>query len=109
MTHYRTCPLCEAMCGLEIKTDGEKVLPPIRADRDDVCSKGFICPNGTTLGHLHEDPDRVRVPLVKDENGTFQEATWEEAYARCEELLHGVRNTHGVDARSRSVTARPFA
>ncbi|MDE0579607.1 MAG: molybdopterin-dependent oxidoreductase [bacterium] len=97
-THYRTCPLCEAMCGLEIKTDGEKVLPPIRADRDDVWSKGFICPKGTTLGHLHEDPDRVRVPLVKDENGTFQEATWEEAYARCEELLHGVRNTHGVDA-----------
>ena len=86
------------MCGLEIKTEGTKVLPPIRADRDDVWSKGFICPKGTTLGHLHEDPDRVRVPLVKDENGTFQEATWEEAYARCEELLHGVRNKYGVES-----------
>ena len=97
-THYRTCPLCEAMCGLVIKTEGDKVLPPIRADRDDVWSQGFICPKGTALGHLHEDPDRVKVPLVKDANGRFQEATWEQAYARCEELLHGVRNTHGVDA-----------
>ncbi len=86
------------MCGLVIKTEGEKVLPPIRPDRDDVWSKGFICPKGTTLGHLHEDPDRVRVPLVKDSSGRFREATWEQAYARCEELLHGVRNTHGVDA-----------
>ena len=78
-----------------VKTEGEKVLPPIRPDRDDVWSKGLlnaavllrVVPQGmTTLGHLHEEvPDRVRVPLVKDENGTFQEATWEEAYARCED------------------------
>ncbi|WP_420639616.1 molybdopterin-dependent oxidoreductase [Candidatus Poriferisocius sp.] len=96
-THYVTCPLCEAMCGLEVKTQDGKVLPPIRADHDDVWSKGFLCPKGTTLGHLHEDPDRVRVPLVRD-GGRLREATWEEAFARCEELLHGVRTTHGPEA-----------
>ena len=51
-THFRTCPLCEAMCGLEVQvTDG--TVTRIRGDRDDVWSKGYLCPKGTALGHLH--------------------------------------------------------
>ena len=57
--HLRTCPLCEAMCGLEIHVAGDRV-ELIRPDRDDVWSKGYLCPKGTTLGHLHHDPDRLR-------------------------------------------------
>jgi anaerobic selenocysteine-containing dehydrogenase len=96
--HYRTCPLCEAMCGLEVHVEDEEVKL-IRPDRDDVWSKGFICPKGTTLGHLHHDPDRLRAPLVK-EGGTFREATWDEAFARCAELLGGVVDRHGKSAVS---------
>ena len=62
--HYRTCPLCEATCGLEITMLGDTVQR-IRGDRDDVFSKGFICPKGSTLKQLHEDPDRLRRPLVR--------------------------------------------
>ena len=63
-THFRTCPLCEAMCGLEIRvTDG--AVDRIRGDRDDVWSKGYVCPKGTVLGHLHHDPDRVRAPMIR--------------------------------------------
>ena len=36
----------------------------IRGDQDDVFSHGFICPKGSTLRQLHEDPDRLRPPLV---------------------------------------------
>lgn len=39
--HYRTCPLCEAMCGLEIHVRDQQV-ELIRADRDDVWSKGHL-------------------------------------------------------------------
>ena len=56
-THLRTCPLCEAMCGLEIQTEGDRVTR-VRGDRDDVWSKGYLCPKGAALGHLHHDPDR---------------------------------------------------
>lgn len=76
-THYRTCPLCEATCGLEI-TVRDGTIKRIRGDRDDVFSKGFICPKGSTLAQLHADPDRVRTPLVK-RDGRFVEATWIEA------------------------------
>jgi anaerobic selenocysteine-containing dehydrogenase len=94
--HLRTCPLCEAMCGLEIHVEDEQVAL-IRPDRDDVWSKGFICPKGPTLGHLHHDPDRLRAPMVR-EGDQWRDVTWEEAFARCEELLHGVVERHGKEA-----------
>jgi anaerobic selenocysteine-containing dehydrogenase len=109
--HLRTCPLCEAMCGLEIHTIGrgpdmrvEKIVP----DRDDVWSKGHICPKGTTLGALHEDPDRLRSPMVRGEDGELHEATWEEAFARCSELLLPVVAQHGIAAVT-SYVGNPLA
>jgi anaerobic selenocysteine-containing dehydrogenase len=84
-THFRTCPLCEATCGLELTVrDGSVVR--IRGDRDDVFSHGFICPKGTTLGKLHDDPDRLRTPLVR-RDGVLVEATWDEAFAAVAEGL----------------------
>jgi anaerobic selenocysteine-containing dehydrogenase len=55
---YRTCPLCEATCGLEITLENGCVAG-IRGDEDDVFSKGYLCPKGAALGELHEDPDRL--------------------------------------------------
>jgi anaerobic selenocysteine-containing dehydrogenase len=92
----RTCPLCEAMCGLELHVkDGRVAL--IRPDRDDVFSMVHICPKGTTLGHLHEDPDRLRAPMVRD-GDAWREVSWDEAFARCEELIGGVIERHGREA-----------
>lgn len=65
-TATRTCPLCEAGCGLEITIardeDGFERVQRIRGDMDDVFSHGFICPKGSTLKQLHDDPDRLRTP-----------------------------------------------
>jgi anaerobic selenocysteine-containing dehydrogenase len=95
-THLRTCPLCEAMCGLKIETTGDQVTS-VRADREDVWSKGYICPKGVSLGHLHHDPDRLRVPMVR-EGDEWREVTWDEAFTRCEELLHPIIEQYGISA-----------
>jgi anaerobic selenocysteine-containing dehydrogenase len=99
-TAFRTCPLCEAGCGLEITLrdgpDGEEVTR-IRGDQDDVFSKGYICPKGSTLKQLHEDPDRVRRPLVK-RDGAFVEVGWDEAFEAIERGLLPVIEAHGRDA-----------
>jgi anaerobic selenocysteine-containing dehydrogenase len=91
---YRTCPLCEATCGLEIKLDGERIVS-IRGDEQDVFSRGFICPKGSALRSLHEDPDRVRTPLIRD-GESLREATWDEAFelidARLSPILAADRN-----------------
>ena len=62
-TVYRTCPLCEATCGLELHLEG-KDITLVRGDRDDVFSHGFLCPKGTALKQLESDPDRLRRPQV---------------------------------------------
>jgi anaerobic selenocysteine-containing dehydrogenase len=94
--HIITCPLCECMCGLQVDVEGDEVKL-IRPDRDDVWSKGYICPKGTTLGKLHADPDRIRVPMVR-EGDTWREVSWDEAFAKCEELIHGVVQRHGIES-----------
>jgi anaerobic selenocysteine-containing dehydrogenase len=95
-TAFRTCPLCEAGCGLEIGLAGDRVQR-IRGDRDDVFSHGFLCPKGTTLGHLHDDPDRLRRPVVK-RDGVFVEVDWDEAFATVEAGLMPILAQHGRDA-----------
>jgi anaerobic selenocysteine-containing dehydrogenase len=94
--HLRTCPLCEAMCGLRIHVEDGRVTR-IRPNDDDVWSRGYICPKGTTLGELHHDPDRLRAPMVR-RDGAFVEVSWAEAFAECERLLHGVVTRHGKAA-----------
>ena len=56
-TSYRACNLCEAICGLEIEHDGEKVIS-IRGDKQDPLSRGHICPKAIALQDIHADPDR---------------------------------------------------
>jgi anaerobic selenocysteine-containing dehydrogenase len=82
----RTCPLCEATCGLELGLEGDRVTS-IRGDREDVFSHGFICPKGAALGELHDDPDRLRTPLIRETGGEFREASWDEAFELIAERL----------------------
>ncbi len=95
-THFRTCPLCEATCGLEITTKGEEVVR-IRGDQDDVFSKGFICPKGSTLKQLHNDPDRLRSPMVK-RDGEWVDVSWDEAYAEIEANLMPLLEAKGRES-----------
>ncbi|MFI9770058.1 molybdopterin oxidoreductase family protein [Streptomyces sp. NPDC052415] len=77
-TALRICPLCEATCGLTLTVEGSRVTAA-RGDRDDVFSKGFICPKGASFGAVDGDPDRLTGPLVR-KDGVLREATWEEAF-----------------------------
>jgi anaerobic selenocysteine-containing dehydrogenase len=95
-THHRICPLCEACCGLEIKVQAGKLIS-IRGHDADVLSKGYICPKGVALKDLHEDPDRLRTPLIK-RDGVFVQATWDEAFAEIERRLPPLLAAHGRNA-----------
>ncbi len=95
-THIRTCPLCESMCGLRMEVREGRV-EKIRPNPDDVWSRGYSCPKGISLGALHEDPDRLRTPRIR-RGSTFEEASWEEAFAEIERGLHSLIAAHGVEA-----------
>lgn len=95
-THHRTCPFCEATCGLQVQTRGRQVVS-VRGDADDVFSRGYICPKATAVQHLAEDPDRLRTPLVR-RDGVLTEATWDEAFAEIDRRLPAIMAEHGRNA-----------
>src|SRR3954470_17362989 len=92
-THFRTCSLCEAMCGLAIEVDGGQILS-IRGDADDVFSRGHVCPKAVALKDLHDDPDRLRRPLVR-RGADWEEIDWEQALDLAGERLVAVQRAHG--------------
>jgi anaerobic selenocysteine-containing dehydrogenase len=95
-TVYRACNLCEAICGLEIKIDGPKILS-IRGDDDDPFSRGHICPKAVALQDVHEDPNRLRHPMRKVD-GAWSEISWDEAFDLAAEKLADLTSRHGNDA-----------
>src|ERR1700730_14578174 len=96
MVQTATCPLCEASCGILVDTDGENIRS-IRGDEDDPFSRGYVCPKAPALADLHDDPDRVRAPLIR-EGSRWREASWDEALDRAADGLVRVRRQHGRDA-----------
>lgn len=104
--HLRTCPLCEAMCGLEIHVEDGRVTA-IRGNRDDVWSRGHLCPKGTSLAAIHDDPDRIRRPMIKVD-GQWREVSWDAAFRRCTELLTPVIEKYGIGAVT-AYTGNPLA
>ncbi|MFT7120659.1 MAG: anaerobic selenocysteine-containing dehydrogenase [Neolewinella sp.] len=85
------------MCGLTIEHEDGNILS-VRGDKDDPFSKGFICPKGARIGELHTDPDRLKKPLRKKTDGSWEEIGWEEAIAYAGERLNAVREAHGLNA-----------
>ena len=57
-SHY-ICPNCEAICGLELAVEDNKVID-IRGNKDDLMSLGHVCPKGVALMELNDDPDRLK-------------------------------------------------
>jgi anaerobic selenocysteine-containing dehydrogenase len=94
--HHRTCPLCEAMCGIVIEhRDG--IVLSVKPDRDDVLSRGHICPKAVALKDIHEDPDRLRRPLRRTAQG-WEEISWDAAFDEVERRVAAVRESHGNNA-----------
>src|SRR5262245_55758114 len=95
-TVYRSCPLCEATCGLAITTDGDRVVS-VRGDDHDPFSKGYVCPKGAALVDLHHDPDRLQRPVVRD-GGQWREIAWDAAFDLVARRLGEIAGARGRDA-----------
>ena len=95
-THYRACNLCEAICGLEIKTQGDQVLS-IKGDKNDPLSRGYICPKGTAMEDIFTDPDRLRKPVVR-QGDKWVEISWQQAFDTVADKLVAVQQQHGQNA-----------
>ena len=73
-------------------------MTSIRGNPDDVWSQGHLCPKGTSLGQLHDDPDRLRSPMVRNRAGVHVPVSWDDAFAETERVLRPVLDAHGARA-----------
>src|ERR1700730_1525958 len=96
MARIATCTLCEASCGILVDTRAEHIHA-VRGDEDDPFSRGYICHKAAALGDLHEDPDRLRAPLIR-EGARWRQVSWDAALDRAAAGLMRTRHQHGRDS-----------
>ena len=90
---HRTCTLCEACCGIEVRVEDGRIAA-IRGDARDPLSRGEICAKATALKDLHEDPDRLRHPIRRTGKG-WERIGWDEALDEIAEALIDELTTRG--------------
>ncbi|MEV4422047.1 molybdopterin-dependent oxidoreductase [Patulibacter sp. NPDC049589] len=91
------CGICEASCGLVATVENDEIVK-MRPDEDHPQSKGFACPKGILFPEVMKDPDRLRDPMRRMPDGSFQKVGWDEALDDIGRRLKRVIDVHGSDA-----------
>ena len=96
---YRSCPTCEASCGLRVEIDSasRKVLR-IEGDEDDQRSEGYLCPKAYAMKEIYEDAERLKKPIRKRGDGSWEEIEWDEAMEFATAKLLEIKEAHGANA-----------
>lgn len=95
----RSCPTCEACCGLRVHVDHDaKQIVRIEGDPDDFRSRGYLCPKSYAMKAVYEDPDRLTQPMRKRADGQFEAISWDEAFDYAAEKLRPIREQYGPQA-----------
>lgn len=84
------------MCGIAVTHRGRDVLS-IKPDSDDVFSRGHICPKAVALQDYLTDPDRLRVPQIRD-GDEYRDATWDEAIALTVSRIQEIQERFGRES-----------
>ncbi|MCB9261658.1 MAG: formate dehydrogenase subunit alpha [Flavobacteriales bacterium] len=104
-TKTRTiCTYCGVGCNLEVSTSNGEILS-IQAPYSAEANGGHTCLKGRYAFKFYNHPDRLRTPLIK-RNGTFVEATWDEAYNHIASELNRIKAQHGPDSIAGISSAR---
>jgi predicted molibdopterin-dependent oxidoreductase YjgC len=94
------CPYCGVGCSVDIMTRGEQIVG-IRPAVDGPANEGALCVKGQYAYDFVQHPDRLKTPLVRDDNGALVPTSWDEALDRAAagfEKIFEERGRHGVYA-----------
>jgi len=94
--HYRSCNLCEAICGIEIVVREDQTFD-IRGDKNDPFSRGYICPKAVALQDIHTDKDRLRHPVRRTADG-WERISWAEAFDETAKSIKNIQEKYGRNA-----------
>lgn len=90
-----TCPYCGTGCTVTVHTKRNEILK-ITSDKN-TWNEGWLCVKGRFGYQFVGSPERLTKPLIK-RNGSFEEATWDEALDYVAGRFLRIREEHGADA-----------
>ena len=88
-----SCVLCFNNCGLEVVTEGSKILK-VRSDRNNPRSQGYICRKGANVAYFQNNPERLKYPL-KRVGSSFERVSWEQALDEIASKIKATVEEHG--------------
>jgi predicted molibdopterin-dependent oxidoreductase YjgC len=95
LTQVRTtCPYCGVGCQMDIYVKDDHIVKITGADA--IPNQGKLCIKGRFGWQFINHPDRLTTPLIK-ENGTFREASWDEALDLVASRFREIRDQAGPD------------
>ncbi len=91
------CRFCGTGCGVYVGVKGDKVVAT-KGNPDAKTNFGFLCVKGMMAYKIMEHPDRLKKPLVRQADGNFKEAGWDEALDLVAGKFKDLRTKYGKDA-----------
>jgi formate dehydrogenase len=92
------CILCECNCGIEVRVAPDALgFERIRGDKAHPASQGYTCEKALRLDHYQRGA-RLRAPLRRRDDGTFEEIDWDTAIREVAERFAAVRDTFGGES-----------
>ena len=90
------CPYCGCGCALNLEMIDGEIIGVLPAN-DHPVGAGSLCIKGWNAHSFVQHKDRLRTPLIR-ENGSFREASWDDALGLVAEKLGGVQSEYGPDS-----------
>ena len=91
------CPYCGVGCSVDILSRDGKLVGVLPA-MDGPANEGALCVKGQFAWDFVQHPDRLHVPMVRNESGELVETTWDDALDRAAEGFEKVVAQHGPEA-----------
>lgn len=91
------CILCAHNCGISLDIEDNKIVG-VKGDDTNPATKGYICNKAFALSQYVDNANRVKNPLKKQPDGTFQPISWDTAIKEIAEKLNHIRYTYSPHA-----------
>ncbi|MBX3274840.1 MAG: formate dehydrogenase subunit alpha [Sandaracinaceae bacterium] len=92
-----TCAYCGVGCSLDVHVKGARVTM-IQPSPKGSANRGHACVKGRFAHEYAGAKDRLSAPLIRNDDGTFREASWDEALDLVARRLGEIRSAHGPGA-----------
>jgi assimilatory nitrate reductase catalytic subunit len=91
-----TCPYCGVGCGVLARADAAGTVS-VEGDPAHASNFGRLCVKGAALGETTDLRGRLLYPQVREPDGTYRRAGWDEALDRVADGFRRTIDQHGPD------------